>query len=93
MVYLTPKLDLDGSQLEGKELVCICSSYRPRYGFTNCIPMLVVRENTEELAERVGFCKFRKTYVQIDRKWVDPQEKNCLKMPQEKLELRTIRLG
>ena len=68
VVYLTLKPDLDGSQLEGKELVCICLSYRPRYGFTNRIPMLVVRENTEGLAERVGCCKFRKTYVQIDQK-------------------------
>ena len=93
-LYLAPRWDLDGSQLAGKALTCICLSDNYTYGETNNdFPMLVVQENAEGLAEQVGCCNFETRYAQVDREWVSRWSTRYWDMLARKMKRETIRLG
>ncbi|KAE9368928.1 HET-domain-containing protein [Stipitochalara longipes BDJ] len=93
-VYLAPNWDLDVSQLESKALTCIClSDYQPRRGIQNVLSMLVVEENAEGLAERVGCCNFEARYVQVNGEWVYARRTRYWSMLAKKVKRGTIRLG
>jgi hypothetical protein len=92
-VYLAPKWDLEGSQLEGKELTCIClSDHRSNSGIHVYLSMLVVQENPDGFAERVGCCDFFLQHAQEHGEWVSPTKTRWWSMLAKGMKLRRIRL-
>jgi hypothetical protein len=105
-ICLTPKWDLDVSQLDGKSLKCICLSSPANEGLGDSLAMLVVNQNMDGLSERVGCCSlsYDSMYVQLDHERVDPWKPphdwrasfwntSYWKMLKKKLKRQTIRLG
>jgi hypothetical protein len=102
VLYLVPKWDLDGAQLEGKVLTCICfsdfrSDFRSDFhsgGWVeDVLCMLVVQETAEGLAERVGCCNLETRYVKLDGEWVYPQREHFWSILGKKIKRRAITLG
>jgi hypothetical protein len=74
-VFLAPKWDLEGSQLVGKVLTCVCLEDFPRGGVPQLFTMLLVKEYTHGLAERVGCCSFESLKAQwMENGWIHGQQ-------------------
>jgi hypothetical protein len=97
VIYCSPLLDLDGSQIEGKPLECIClrleaekelSAYR-------VATSLLIATNTDGVSERVGiFHNYRFCMQDGERVSLDEDHEGVFRgMLEKKLQLRTIRLG
>jgi hypothetical protein len=93
--YGGPELNMDGSQIEGKPLECICLCYEAeKILYSLKFPTsLLIATNTDGVSERLG-CTFHDyTYCTQDGERVFLDKEVRLGMLEKKLQLRTIRLG
>jgi hypothetical protein len=91
--YVRPKLDLDGSQIEGKSLECICLYYEADPELDRFPKTLLIATNTDGVKERVGCSGPDYIYCIQDGKqgYLDPEAFSA--MLEKKFQLQTIRLG
>jgi len=96
VLYALPKLDLDGSQIKGKPLECICLNLEAEKKLNSkYLTSLLIATNTDGVSERVGI--FGHYFFGIHhwkRVSLDKDHKEVyLAMLEKKLQPRTIRLG
>lgn len=91
--YAGLKLDLDGSQIEGKPLECICPCWEIIKNRKNFPTMLLIATNTNGVKERVGCTYKYYVYGMQDRKELDLDTEVFSDMLKKMFQLQTIRLG
>jgi hypothetical protein len=96
VLYSFPKLDLDGSQIEGKplECICLCLEADKELNSFQFPTSLLIATNTDGVSERVGIIASYCLCMQDGEQMFWSPDKEAFRgMLKKKLEPRTIRLG